>query len=588
VVLLATDKRESIFQWQVTPAYRDLLLSPEGLRLDGWLSSGAAQKVKHGPHRTVYRVDLPGLSFYLKHNRLPNTRAWLRGLLRPSKARLEYDRAMDVAARGVPTITPLGIGETHGWKPGESWLITLALEDCEPLSSFLESTLPGFPLARQTRLRQRIATALATLIARMHDAGIWHNDLHAGNLLICVEKDDLPALFLVDLHAVRIGRPLGWRASRANLVLLNHWFSMRANRADRLRFWKGYCRARADSGTVPFLAVLGLNRRDDHRLAKELERLTWKSNLRFWRNRDRRCLVNNRYYQKLIRKESDGLPGIDGMIATDLDRQAMQALLTSPQEPFRQAGTVLLKDSRSSTVTAMALPVNDILCPVIYKRFIGTRHWRDWLADLLRRLPALSSWINGHGLRERCLPSPRPLAAFRSYEGLSNLDGYLLTVKIPDAVDLHRFVAGLGRLPPLECRAALRHSIDQLARLVREMHRRRASHRDLKAVNILVQRPKADFPKLNVDFGPFWLIDLVGVRFHRWLSNGRKVKNLARLHASFHAHPGLTRSDKLRFLRVYLQWGLFGRSEWKIWWREIEKATLAKVARNQRSGRPLA
>jgi hypothetical protein len=66
------------------------------------------------------------------------------------------------------------------------------------------------------------------------------------------------------------------------------------------------------------------------------------------------------------------------------------------------------------------------------------------------------------------------------------------------------------------------------------------------------------------------------------------VRNLARLHASFHQHPGLTRTDKLRFLRVYMQWGLFGRERWKRWWRRIERATQAKVARNARSGRPLA
>jgi hypothetical protein len=66
------------------------------------------------------------------------------------------------------------------------------------------------------------------------------------------------------------------------------------------------------------------------------------------------------------------------------------------------------------------------------------------------------------------------------------------------------------------------------------------------------------------------------------------VQNLARLHASFHKDPLLTRTDKLRFLRTYLQWGLFGRHRWKRWWREIEAATQAKIARNRRSGRILA
>ena len=40
------------------------------------------------------------------------------------------------------------------------------------------------------------------------------------------------------------------------------------------------------------------------------------------------------------------------------------------------------------------------------------------------------------------------------------------------------------------------------------------------------------------------------------------MQNLARLHASFCQGSLLTRSDKLRFLRSYLQWGLRGKSGW--------------------------
>ena len=84
------------------------------------------------------------------------------------------------------------------------------------------------------------------------------------------------------------------------------------------------------------------------------------------------------------------------------------------------------------------------------------------------------------------------------------------------------------------------------------------------------------------------LIDLVGVRRLHKLPRSRRIQNLARLHASFLRTPLLTRTDKLRFLRVYLQWGLLGKNAWKRWWMEIEAATQAKVARNRRTGRPLA
>src|SRR5205823_6880590 len=96
------------------------------------------------------------------------------------------------------------------------------------------------PAARQARLRQRMAFELGQLIARMHDAGIRHNDLHPANILVRLEEDDQLTLFLIDLNAVRLGLPLSWKQSRQNLVILNRWFVLRASRSDRYRFWKAY------------------------------------------------------------------------------------------------------------------------------------------------------------------------------------------------------------------------------------------------------------------------------------------------------------------------------------------------------------
>src|SRR5262245_23159663 len=123
-------------RWRVTPECRDRLFAPSaagegnghglpaGLPLDAWLHDGRARVIKHGPHRTVYRVHLGGLDFFLKHNRVHNTRALLRQFVRPSKARLECDKALAAARRGVATITPLAVGETDSPWPGDSYLLT--------------------------------------------------------------------------------------------------------------------------------------------------------------------------------------------------------------------------------------------------------------------------------------------------------------------------------------------------------------------------------------------------------------------------------------------------------------------------------
>jgi hypothetical protein len=113
------------------------------------------------------------------------------------------------------------------------------------------------------------------------------------------------------------------------------------------------------------------------------------------------------------------------------------------------------------------------------------------------------------------------------------------------------------------------------------MHDRQVSHRDLKAPNVLMAGPDP----LTAE--PV-LIDLVGVETGRQVRESVRVRDLARLNASFHDTPTVSRTDRLRCLRAYLRWGLHGRGDWKSWWKRVGEATRMKAARNARVGRPLA
>src|SRR5206468_1566795 len=145
--------------------------------------------------------------------------------------------------------------------------------DSQPLARFLESAPPP-------PLRQLLAKALGEFLARMHQAGVVHADLHPGNLLLRLDREGRPHLYLVDLADVRVGAPLGRKACQDNLVVLNRWFALRASRTDRLRFWRAY-----DPGA-----------RADARTPRDLEERTLASNLTFWRRRDPRCLADNRCF----------------------------------------------------------------------------------------------------------------------------------------------------------------------------------------------------------------------------------------------------------------------------------------------------
>ena len=129
----------------------------------------------------------------------------------------------------------------------------------------------------------------------------------------------------------------------------------------------------------------------------------------------------------------------------------------------------------------------------------------------------------------------------------------------------------LAALPPQVRRERIRSLTGSLARLVRSLHERSLSHRDLKSSNILIKAGDGQ------DEDELSLIDLVGVRLQYPLPWHRRAQNLARLSLSLSTVPDRTRSDALHFLRLYLPWGLSPLSDWKSLWRSIERAMGRKI-----------
>lgn len=513
----------------------------DGIRPHDWIS-GTAVPVKNGPYRAVYRLHGPTFDVHVKQNRTVGLRSFARELLRPVKARREFELAAELTRRGIPTPRPLAWGvESRG--PGASWLVTETVADAEPLLAVLARPLT--PAVRQTLARE-----LGALLARLHEAGVVHRDIHPGNVLVSCAGGN-PRLWLIDLHAVSLGLPCSWSQRRDNLVVFNRFFILRASRSDRLRFWTSYRQHSPQQLDAP------------GQMARELEVATWTSNQQFWLSRDRRCRGTNRYFRQFKNGAISGHVVADFSITT----------LADPDALFADPSAVSLKDGRSSSVVRCQLDERD----VVLKRFNVVDARDPWTA-LVRPTAALRSWVFGHGLCERGLPTARPLALLQRRRGGLTREEYLLTEFLPGTVELSDFVQRLSTGP--RTIVELRERMHALARLIRQMHRRGLSHRDLKAANLLTSDRSGD-PR-------FWFIDLVGVRRHRRVGGRRKVQNLARLHASFVGQPLLTRTEKLRFLRSYLEVGIRGKSGWKDWWRKIDSATRAKQARNAKSGRPLA
>lgn len=562
--------------WKHLPSFKNVFdATPAAAWADpasrGW------ECVKRNSARSVWRAEIGGAAYYLKYYAHDGLVERLKKRVRGPACEIEWRTGLYAREVGLYTVQLVGVAAAVRCEGRMcSLLVTEAIEPARPLSDFWRLLQSDDDAARRRRDKEYLTELLAEMIAHAHQSGFEHCDMHAANILVHTSRPGRYATVFVDLQSARLGVPLSDRAVVRNLAQLNQWFRRHASMAERLRFLRRYIRYRHEYETIcEHARPLGMSFDE---LVAALSDEADRHAERLWAKRDRRARRSNKYFAKVrlgggwranVFLKSKRTAEESPVSAMELGCDWWCCQMSSPLRMLDQKDAALRKDSHSASVVTARLSCDSGEIDAIVKRPLA-RNWRRKLRNLLGLSRSARGWRLANALLNRDIATARPLAMLERRLGPLVLDSVLLTEFVPGAVDLAAHLKReFERLGP---RQWLRHKLelcDLLARALRQLTERGFTHRDCKAQNLLVVAE----PRLKL----IW-IDMDGLRLTRRPSVERQMKTLARLNVSLIDAPGITLTDRVRFLRTYLAG--FGRDPraWRGVWRRIAGLSDEKLA----------
>jgi len=206
------------------------------MRLEGVVVKSAVRE------RSTQRLDLKGVTVYVKKHFFPGMHEILKNLLRfrfPPGALNEWRALLAFHAHNVPTMIPICAGRKPlFWKiEKESFLLTDDLGEARRLDDFLKVNGAIPCSGKMLEKKKRILENLADLTRRMHSAGINHRDYYLCHILMGSRE----RLYVIDLHRVNVRDKVGKRWMVKDLAaLLFSSLEVPVTHGQRLAFYKRY------------------------------------------------------------------------------------------------------------------------------------------------------------------------------------------------------------------------------------------------------------------------------------------------------------------------------------------------------------
>ncbi len=455
-------------------------------------------------------------ALFIKKFKAKNWRKRAKYLLLPSRAKKEWHVSRAFQMKGVQIPAPIGVIERRQWGfLEESLYVSEAIEGAQSLMDYFKERLAGADSKGEEK--RRVLSLLGNTVRRIHDGGLFHADLHAGNFLI--RRSGAGPLHLIDLHSARRRKTLSQRRRLWNIAQLFYSLHPFLDQEDKEIFLAAY----GGAGMPPPVLM-------------RVERLAVRIKRRHQRSREKRCLRESTLFT--LHRWS----GYRVYRRRDVSEETLMDMIKAHREIAKNLPSLLLKNSPKTVVSMVEIAPEAGLRACV-KQYRYATVWRQ-IKNCFRYSKGKISWMAANELFRQGLSDLKPLAYVEKGRGGLLEESFFLMESPGDYLEMDRYLIksfGNGQLRDLITKK--RAFIQQFAQCIGRLHRSEIFHGDLKTCNILARERTGAWD--------FSFIDLDAVQLGTEVNSRKVLKNLIQINCSI---PGfLSYADRIRFLKWYLQ-----------------------------------
>jgi len=430
------------------------------------------------------------------------TKDWvesLKYLFFPTKGQKEFFIASQLERKDVNLPKPLGwMKRVRRGLVRESYFLSEAIGAGV---SFIEEV---------EKLKESLSMIeLTKTVKKFQDAGLFHQDLHAGNFLW-----DGNSLFLTDYHRAKMVKLLSLNRRLWNLAHLFHSLRSMWGEREQLQFLDQY------------FGEISNESRKREILFQRIYPLMDRLQTRQWRSRTKRCLKESTEFT--VQQEK----GIRTFRRRDFPMDRLKRAMEEHRSLIREKPSCLIKHSPEVIVSML----NDEGERICLKQFCYPHVWGR-VKEQFRRSKGLKSWVAANGMRTRGIPTLKPLALVERKSWLGLEESTLFMEALANDLEMDRYV--LKGFSDLNKK---RLFIKTFAHWLGGLHRMSLYHKDMKTCNILVSE--------RGEAWDFHLLDFEDIRMNEKVDGKKLFRNFLQLNTS--TPKVMTKMDRYRFFREYL------------------------------------